>query len=131
MLTGQLNFEEIQRLSPREEAIVLRAMHQTLVDCGFCLTKETDAEPLLVFPSYFNRERRAQIDDPRVFGTFRFSGALKELYGTLVVKLHHTRAFEKGELWRYEALLIAIKSLKWRWTSSLRRACPECVTELL
>ncbi len=62
MLAGQLNFGDIQRLPPREEAIVLRAMHQTLVDHGFCLTQETDAGPLLVFPSYFNRERRDQID---------------------------------------------------------------------
>jgi len=37
-----------------------------------------------VFPSYFNRERRDQIDHPRIFGTFRFSGALEELYATLV-----------------------------------------------
>ena len=103
MLDGQLNFGDIQRLPPREEAIVLRAMHQTLVDHGFCLTQETDAGPLLVFPSYFNRERRDQIDHPRIFGTFRFSGALEELYATLVVKLHHTRIFETEELWRYAA----------------------------
>ncbi|MBP90557.1 MAG: hypothetical protein CMJ64_28250 [Planctomycetaceae bacterium] len=50
--------------------------------------------PLLVFPSYFNRERRDQIDHPRIFGTFRLSGALEELYATLVVKLHHTRIFK-------------------------------------
>jgi small GTP-binding protein len=103
MLAGQLNFGDIQRLPPREEAIVLRAMHQTLVDHGFCLTQETDAGPLLVFPSYFNRERRDQIDHPRIFGTCRFSGALEELYATLVVKLHHTRIFETEELWRYAA----------------------------
>ena len=107
MLAGQLNFGDIQRLPPREEAIVLRAMHQTLVDHGFCLTQETDAGPLLVFPSYFNRERRDQIDHPSIFGTLRFSGALEELYATLVVKLHHTRSFETEELWRYAADFVA------------------------
>ena len=110
MLAGQLNFGEIQRLPPREEAIVLRAMHQTLVDHGFCLTQETDAGPLLVFPSYFNRERRDQIDHPRIFGTFRFSGALEELYATLVVKLHHTQAFETEDLWRYAADFRVVKN---------------------
>jgi len=69
MLAGQPDFGDIQRLPPREEAIVLRAMHQTLVDHGFCLTLQTDAGPLLVFPSYFNRERRDQIDHPSIFGT--------------------------------------------------------------
>ena len=82
-------------------------MHQTLVDHGFRLTQETDAGPLLVFPSYFNRERRDQIDHPRIFGTFRFSGALEELYATLVVKLHHTRTFETEELWRNAADFVA------------------------
>lgn len=103
MLAGQLNFGDVQRLPAREEAIVLRAMHQTLIDHGFCLTQETDAGPLLVFPSYFNRERRDQIEHPSIFVTFRFSGALEQLYATLVVKLHHTRAFETEELWRYAA----------------------------
>lgn len=64
MLAGQLNFCDIQRRPTREEAIVLRVMHQTLVDHGSCLTQETDAGPLLVFPPYFNRERRDQIDHP-------------------------------------------------------------------
>ncbi len=52
MLAGQLNFGDIQRLPPRQEAIALRTMNQTLVDHGFCLTQETDAGPMLVFPSY-------------------------------------------------------------------------------
>ena len=52
MLAGQLNFGDIQRLPRREEAIVLRAIHQTLVDYGICLTQETDAGPLLVCASY-------------------------------------------------------------------------------
>lgn len=31
------------------------------------------------------------------------AGVLEELYATLVVKLHHTQAFETEELWRYAA----------------------------
>ena len=38
---------------------------------------------------------------PRIFGTFSFSGALEELYATLVVKLHHTGAFEVEYLRRF------------------------------
>lgn len=33
---------------------------------------ETDVGPLLVFPSYFNRELRDQIDHPSISGEFRF-----------------------------------------------------------
>ena len=43
--------------APDEEPIVLRAMHQTLVDHGLCLREHTGEGPLLIFPSYFKRER--------------------------------------------------------------------------
>ena len=52
-----LDYQDMKRLRPDEERIVLRAMHQTLVDRGLCLREHTDEGPLLVFPSYFRRER--------------------------------------------------------------------------
>ena len=47
----------MERLAPDEEPIVLRAMHQTLVDHGLCLREHTEKGTLLIFPSYFKRER--------------------------------------------------------------------------
>ena len=35
--------------------------------------------------------------------TYRFSGPLDEIYATLVVRLHHTEAFEKDRLWKFAA----------------------------
>jgi hypothetical protein len=40
---------------------------------------------------------------PAVLVTYQFSGALDEIYATLVVRLHHTPAFDKERLWRYAA----------------------------
>src|SRR6185503_6740368 len=34
---------------------------------------------------------------------YKFSGALDEIYSTLVVRLHHTSAFNKKQLWKYAA----------------------------
>ena len=35
--------------------------------------------------------------------TYKFNGPLDEIYATLVVRLHHTEAFEKKQLWRFAA----------------------------
>lgn len=110
VLAGALDYQKtdnqrMERLPADEEQIVLRAMHQILVDHGICLREHTEAGTLLVFPSYFKRERPDQPDHPTALVTYRFSGMLDEIYATLVVKLRHTAAFNTDErwLWRFAA----------------------------
>jgi small GTP-binding protein len=103
VLAGNLDYQDRQRLPQGEEQIVLRAMHQTFVDHGLCLREPTEAGTLLVFPSYFRRERPELGEHPAVFVTYRFTGSLDEIYATLVVRLHHTRALETHQLWRFAA----------------------------
>jgi small GTP-binding protein len=103
VLTGRLDYQDMKRLPPNEEQIVLRAMHQTFVDHGLCLREPTEAGTLLVFPSYFKRERPELEGHPAVFVTYRFHGQLDETYSTLVVRLHNTPTFEKDQLWRFAA----------------------------
>jgi GTPase SAR1 family protein/DNA-directed RNA polymerase subunit RPC12/RpoP len=100
VLQARLRFADLKRLPPAEEGIVLRAMHQTLVEHGLCLREPTERGALLIFPSYFKRERPKQPDHPTVLVTYQFGGALDEIYATLVVCLLHTRAFTKDQLWR-------------------------------
>jgi WD40 repeat protein len=103
VMTGRLDYHDMQRLPLDEEQIVLRAMHQTFVDHGLCLREPTEAGTLLVFPSYFKRERPEQEGHPAIFVTYQFNGQLDEIYSTLVVRLHHTPVFEKDQLWRFAA----------------------------
>lgn len=103
VLAGRLDYQDMERLSSDDEQIVLRAMHQTFVDRGLCLREHTGYGALLVFPSYFKRERPDLGDHPAVFVSYQFSGALDEVYATLVVRLHHTPAFDKDQLWRFAA----------------------------
>src|SRR5262245_24277012 len=58
---------------------------------------------LLVFPSYYRREWQEQVKFPAVPVNYRFTGFLDEIYATLVVRLHHSDAFQQDELWRYAA----------------------------
>lgn len=104
VLKGDLMYESsMTRLEGDEERFVLLAMHQTLVERGLCLRQPTPCGNLLVFPSYYRKERPDIVEYPAVQVNYRFTGFLDELYATLVVRLHHSDAFEQDELWRYAA----------------------------
>ena len=104
VLRGDLAYpSSIRRLDSEEERFVLLAMNQTLIEHGLCLREHTDQGALLVFPSYFRRERPELIGQRTVLVSYRFSGFLDDIYATLVVRLHHTRSFQQDQLWRYAA----------------------------
>ena len=105
VLNGNLTYHSsMARLeADDEERFVLLAMHQTLVERGLCLREHTDKGPLLIFPSYYRRERPELVGHPAVLVSYRFSGFLDDIYSTLVVRLHHTQPFQQDQLWRYAA----------------------------
>jgi small GTP-binding protein len=104
VLDGDLTYHSsMARLQADEERFVLLAMHQTLVERGLCLREHTDKGTLLIFPSYYRRERPELVGHPAVLVSYRFNGFLDDVYATLVVRLHHTKPFQQDELWRYAA----------------------------
>jgi small GTP-binding protein len=104
VLRGDLTYHSsMERLPAEEERFVLLAMHQTLVERGLCLREHTEIGPLLIFPTYYRRERPELTGHPAVLVSYRFNGFLDDIYATLVVRLHHTKAFEQDRLWRYAA----------------------------
>ena len=104
VLNGELTYHSsMARLDADEERFVLLAMHQKLVERGLCLREHTEKGPLLVFPSFYRRERPDLVGHPAVLVSYRFNGFLDDIYATLVVRLHHTRDFDRDQLWRYAA----------------------------
>jgi len=104
VLDGDLTYRSsMARLDAEEERFVLLAMHQTLVERSLCLREHTDTGTLLVFPSYYRRERPELVGHPAVLVSYRFTGFLDDIYATLVVRLHHTESVQKDQLWRYAA----------------------------
>ena len=95
VLRGELDYApDFARLPEADERVVLHAMHKQLVERAICLR---DIDPrqrptMLVFPSYFRRERPERPGRPAAFMTCGFDGYLDEIYARLVVRLHHTRA---------------------------------------
>ena len=102
VLNGDLTYHSsAERLAKDEEQFVLLAMHQILVERGLCIRHQVDSnEMLLVFPSYYRRERQEVGRLPAVQISYTFNGFLDEIYATLVVKLHHTREFTHDKLWK-------------------------------
>ncbi len=100
VLDGRLDYKEMKRLSEADELILLRAMVTTFLERALCLREETQKGTLLVFPSYFRRERPEQPGHPGVFVTYGFAGPLDEIYATLVVKLNYSQEFGKDQLWK-------------------------------
>jgi small GTP-binding protein len=104
VLSGDLRYPpQTQRLAPQEERFILLAMHQTLVERGLCLREHTSHGAMLIFPSYYRRERPDLEGHPAVLVSYRFEGFLDDIYATLVVRLHHTEPFQSEQLWRYAA----------------------------
>ena len=103
ILNANLDFQDMDRLPSFEESMVLRAMHQTFVDHGICLWEDTEQGRQLVLPSYFKRERPELEGHPAIFVSYHFGGGLDEIYASLVVRLHHTTAFDNDRLWKFAA----------------------------
>ena len=104
VLGGELTYHRPEeRLPADEERFVLLAMHKILVERGLCLREHTDTGTMLIFPSYYRRERPELVGHPAALVSYRFNGFLDEIYATLVVRLHHTKPFTQDQLWRYAA----------------------------
>ena len=103
LLAGDLDYQDFKRLPHEDEAVVLRTLLETFVSRAWCLRQPSDGSALLTFPSYFRRERKEQPSHPNVLVTYRFDGPTDDIYATLVVRLHHTVAFQSTELWKSAA----------------------------
>jgi hypothetical protein len=103
LLTGNLDYQGFRRLPATNEAEILRQLHETVVSHAWCLRQVCDGTTTLTFPSYFRRERPEQPSHPGVVVTYRFGGPVDTIYATLVVRLHHSTAFDTDELWKSAA----------------------------
>ncbi len=103
IINGELEFGDLSRLRRDDEKVVLRALYQLLIKQGLCLRERTHSGFVMVFPSYFKRERPLRLETPVPIVSFKFEGNLDEVYATMIVKLLHTAIFKRDNLWRYSA----------------------------
>jgi hypothetical protein len=58
---------------------------------------------MLVFPSYFRRDKPDLPEHPNIFVTYGFAGPLDEIYATMVVRLNYSDGFKTEQLWKNAA----------------------------
>ncbi|VVE63035.1 hypothetical protein PAN31117_01138 [Pandoraea anapnoica] len=75
-------------------------MHRKLLQRGLCARELTDKDVLLVFPTYYKRNRPPLSGHPAVVVSYEFDGVVDEIYSTLVVRLDHTNYFRRRDLWQ-------------------------------
>lgn len=100
VLAGDLVYGGFERIPADEERIVLLEMHRKLLQRGLCAKEFTEEDVLLVFPSYYKRNRPELVGHPAVLVSYRFDGVVDEIYSTLVVRLNHTHEFKRAQLWQ-------------------------------
>ena len=112
VLSGDLEYGSFNRISLEDEQIVLLEMHRKLLKNGLCAREVTDRDVLLVFPSYYKRNRPELTGHPAIIVSYTFTGSIDEIYSTLVVRLEHTHEFERVNLWKDAAEFKTKKSNK-------------------
>ncbi|MCL2639204.1 MAG: DUF4365 domain-containing protein [Phycisphaerales bacterium] len=101
VLEARIDFKDLPRLKTTDEHILLQEIVHLLLKRAICMRERTVKGDMLVFPSYFSRERSSEISDhPNVLFTYTFDGPVEEVYSTLVVRLCYSDLFEFKELWK-------------------------------
>lgn len=97
---ARLLFTGFERLEWQEERIVLESVVELLIKNDLCFREVG----MLVFPSQINVTRPDPVTQhPRTEITYRFAGSLETIYASLVVRLSHTRYFQRRDQWKYAA----------------------------
>lgn len=100
VLSGDLVYGGFPRISKDDERFVLLEMHRKLLQRGLCSRELTEKDVVLVFPSYYKRNRPELTGHPAVLVSYRFDGVVDEVYATLVVRLDHTNTFRRKNVWQ-------------------------------
>jgi len=100
VLAGKLSFHDQERVATHDEKFILLEMCHLLLQRDLCSNEVSEAGNLLVFPSYYKRQRPELAGHPALLVRYVFEGYVPEIYSTLVVRLHHTTAFNRHQLWQ-------------------------------
>ncbi|MGD2085055.1 MAG: TIR domain-containing protein [Candidatus Aminicenantes bacterium] len=100
LLQANIDFEDLTRLAdPATERSLLHAVVELFLNRQVALRESGQ----VVFPSKFNRKLPQYPKPPARQVAYSFSGAVEEIYATLVVRLFYSGAFELKDLYKNAA----------------------------
>ena len=108
-LVGRFEMLKDERIQNKEkEKLLLVATVEELLCREIALREQTEAGPILVFPSQFTREWPDAPDPEGKAMVFGFEGPLLNIYTTLAVRLARSGIFTKREMWKNAAAFSAM-----------------------
>jgi WD40 repeat protein len=105
LLAGEYKFRELEKLSEEEHGILLDAAALLFLKHNVCF-RETDlgGASYLVFPELINLKKPLLEDEATEDGVaYTVSGAIENVYASLVVLLGYTQTFTRTNQWRSHA----------------------------
>lgn len=104
LLRGEHNFPELIGLAEEERKILLDAAAVLFLERNICFRETFNESTFLVFPALIN-EKRPVIEDAEAFedASYRISGAVENVYASLVVLLGYTNTFVRTNQWQNQA----------------------------
>jgi GTPase SAR1 family protein len=107
LLEGEYQFRELEKLSQEERDVLLDSAALLFLEHNVCF-RETDPlsnQSYLVFPELINLKKPVLEDEtPTEDGAgYTVSGAIENVYASLVVLLGYTQTFTRTDQWRSQA----------------------------
>jgi GTPase SAR1 family protein len=105
LLEGEYSFPELEKLSEEEQNILLDSAALLFLKHNVCF-RETDlsGKSYLVFPELINLKKPLLEEDETEDGVaYTMSGAIENVYASLVVLLGYTQTFTRTNQWRNQA----------------------------
>jgi GTPase SAR1 family protein len=107
-LAGRFRISQDERIQDKGlEKLHLIATVEELLRHEIALREQTEAGPILVFPSQFTREWPQAPDPEGKAVVFCFEGPLLNIYATLTVRLSRSGLFARHEMWKNAAVYTA------------------------
>ncbi|HEY9404006.1 MAG TPA: TIR domain-containing protein [Pyrinomonadaceae bacterium] len=105
LLAGGYEFRELEKLTEEERSILLDSAALLFLEHNVCF-RETDlgAQSYLVFPELINLKKPVLAgDETEESVAYTVSGAIENVYASLVVLLGYTQTFTRTNQWRSQA----------------------------
>ncbi|HEV2800893.1 MAG TPA: TIR domain-containing protein [Pyrinomonadaceae bacterium] len=106
LLAGEYGFRELEKLTEEEQSILLDSAALLFLEHNVCF-RETDplsGKSYLVFPELINLKKPLLADEETEDSVaYTVSGAIENVYASLVVLLGYTQTFTRTNQWRNQA----------------------------
>jgi small GTP-binding protein len=104
LLRGGYRFPELDGLTEEEQKTLLDAATALFLGRNLCFRETFSEQTLLAFPSLIN-EKRPRSEEAEILEdvSYRVSGAVENVYATLVVLLGYTNTFIRTNQWQNQA----------------------------